>query len=164
MSTRSIQLNGLVPMSSLNLERFIGDWKEHKRKDSKFESNVDYVAAKYSIRLDGLVGVLNSGVDKSNGKIVSITGTARRTSVNGTLLVSFFPLIESEYVVLYAAEDDGIEAPYSMVVVASPQDRLVWLLNRRNDVTQREIDLFEYIALNNGFTRAELDELTNVKH
>lgn len=116
------------PARPVDLERYAGLWYEIGRYENGFERDCEAVTAEYSLRADGLVGVLNTcrqgGV---NGREKRSGGRARVTagSDNARLKVSFFgPFFVGDYWVLDRAED------YSWSIVGEPSGRYLWLLSR----------------------------------
>lgn len=159
VSSKAIDLKGLKPVS-IEVNRFVGEYNEQVRFESRFEKGLGNVTAKYTSRPDGLISVLNSGVKQSNGELVSVKGTARLTKIPGVLLVSFFPLVESPYVVLHAS---GISADgYDMLVVGSPDRKVLWLLTANSLVTLYQMSTFATVALDNGYTMQQLQQATLV--
>lgn len=149
-------LKGLKPVNSLNLDEYKGLWYEQRRIDSWFEKDLDFVTAKYDIQpKEGFVAVTNSGVKRGSLERVETRGQARQTDVAGYLLVSFFPLIEGAYVVLYLDQNTS--------VVGSPDRKFLWLLTRAPEVTSGQLKALRDTALANQYTEAQLAELTVVQ-
>jgi apolipoprotein D and lipocalin family protein len=103
------QLPPPVPAKSVDLDRYLGRWYEFARYDTWFEHNDEGVTAEYSLRPDGLIGVVNAS------RSGSPTGRRRRAkararpvpgSGNARLKVAFFgPFFIGNYWVLDHAED-----------------------------------------------------------
>jgi len=149
-----LDMQGLVPVS-VDVTRYMGTWFEQRRMDSSFENNVTQVTARYSLRRDGFIDVVNSSV-KTDGSADVIKGIARATQLPGVLLVSFFPLVEAPYVLLY------VDTLYSMAVVGSPSRKYLWLLTRDRTATVAQLTKFQNIAISNGYTQDQLDDITTV--
>lgn len=116
------------PAKPVDLNRYAGLWYEIGRYENGFERGCEGVTAQYTVRDDGLVGVLNTcrqgavdGPEKaSEGKAKIVEG-----SENAKLKVSFFgPLYVGDYWVLDRADD------YSWSIVGEPSGRYLWLLSR----------------------------------
>lgn len=116
------------PAKPVELSRYAGLWYEIGRYENGFERDCEGVTARYTLRDDGLVGVLNacrqgglSGEEKTSegrAKVVEGSGNAR-------LKVSFFgPFYVGDYWVLDHEED------YSWSIVGEPSGRYLWLLSR----------------------------------
>lgn len=150
-------LKGLQPVPALDLTAYAaGVWYEHRRLDSWFERDLHFVTARYTLRDDGFVAVTNTGVRRGTGATVVSRGLARLTNLaSAYLLVSFFPLVEGDYVVLY------LDATTS--VVGSPDRKYLWLLTRSPAVTDAQVASLATTALANGYTRAQLDAMITVQ-
>ena len=116
------------PSKTVDLNRYAGLWYEIGRYENGFERGCEGVTARYTVRDDGLVGVLNScrqgGVA---GEERTVEGKAKvvENSGNAKLKVSFFgPFYVGDYWVLDRAED------YSWSIVGEPSGRYLWLLSR----------------------------------
>lgn len=116
------------PAKPVDLSRYAGLWYEIGRYENGFERNCEGVTARYTVRDDGLVGVLNTcrqgGVD---GPEKTIQGKAKivEGSADAKLKVSFFgPFYVGDYWVLDHADD------YSWSIVGEPSGRYLWLLSR----------------------------------
>jgi apolipoprotein D and lipocalin family protein len=116
------------PAKPIDLNRYAGLWYEIGRYENGFERGCEGVTAQYTVRDDGLVGVLNTcrqgavdGPEKtSEGKAKIVEG-----SENAKLKVSFFgPFYVGDYWVLDHADD------YSWSIVGEPSGRYLWLLSR----------------------------------
>lgn len=116
------------PAKAVDLSRYAGLWYEIGRYENGFERDCEGVTATYTVRDDGLVGVLNScrqggltGEEKTvegKAKIVEGSGDAK-------LKVSFFgPFYVGDYWVLDRADD------YSWSIVGEPSGRYLWILTR----------------------------------
>lgn len=116
------------PSKPVDLNRYAGLWYEIGRYENGFEMGCEGVTARYTVREDGLVGVLNTcrqgdvaGMERtSEGKAKVVEGSG-----NAKLKVSFFgPFYLGDYWVLDRAED------YSWSIVGEPSGRYLWLLSR----------------------------------
>jgi apolipoprotein D and lipocalin family protein len=124
-----------APTKPVDVQRYAGLWYELGRYENGFERNCEAVTARYALREDGEVSVLNTcrrgGVDgpesRSEGRarIVEDSGGAR-------LKVSFFgPFYVGDYWVLDRADD------YAWSIVGEPSGRYLWLLSRTPDPDAR---------------------------
>ena len=142
-------LQGLIPVKSLDLDKYKGKWYEQRRLDSWFEQGLDDVTAEYEPLANGFIKVTNKGFIGGGGGAAKTTiGMARKTSVQGYLLVSFFPLVEGDYVVLHYDANTAI--------VGSPNRKFLWLLTR---APTEQIDLLRKIALDNKYTAEQLNTM-----
>lgn len=116
------------PAKAVDLNRYLGLWYEIGRYENGFERGCEGVTARYGLREDGLVSVVNTcrqgdpaGREKvSEGRAKIVEGS------NGAKLkVSFFgPFFVGDYWVLDHADD------YSWSIVGEPSGRYLWLLSR----------------------------------
>ncbi len=116
------------PARAVDLNRYAGLWYEIGRYENGFERGCEGVTARYTVRDDGLVGVLNTcrqgGLD---GEARTAEGRAKvvEGSGNAKLKVSFFgPFYFGDYWVLDHAED------YAWSIVGEPSGRYLWILSR----------------------------------
>jgi len=116
------------PAKAVDLDRYAGLWYEIGRYENGFERGCEGVTAEYTVRDDGLVGVLNTcrqgaidGAPKtSRGKARIVEG-----SEGAKLKVSFFgPFYLGDYWVLDHADD------YAWSIIGEPSGRYLWLLTR----------------------------------
>lgn len=106
----------------LQLERYLGDWYEIARFDHSFERGIQFSKANYTLRQDGKVQVLNSGV--KNGKAKESKGKAKLTDDPRILRVSFFGPFYSDYRVMLLDPD------YQWVLVGGSSAKFLWILSR----------------------------------
>ena len=126
------------PDKTVDLGRYAGLWYEIGRYENGFERGCEGVTARYTVRDDGLVGVLNTcrqgGVDgpekrvEGRAKIVPDSGNAR-------LKVSFFGPFYGDYWILDRADD------YSWSIVGEPSGRYLWILTRGPQPSQPVRDM-----------------------
>lgn len=119
--------NPLVPQpkKSVNIAAYSGLWYELARYENGFERGCEDVTARYTPKVNGEVGVLNTCRDA--GTVRTIEGSARvvADSGNAKFKVSFFgPFYVGNYWILDRAPD------YSWAIVGEPSGRYLWLLAR----------------------------------
>lgn len=113
--------NSTIPV--LDLDRYLGKWYEIARFDHSFERGITNATAVYSMRSDGKIEVVNSGM--KNGKFKSSTGKAKTTGKPAVLRVSFFGPFYSDYRILMLSPD------YSYAMIGSGSSKYLWILSRR---------------------------------
>ena len=106
----------------LNLDRYLGDWYEIARFDHKFERGIQFCKANYSLREDGKVAVLNTGV--KDGKQSEAKGKAKLTDNPRILRVSFFGPFYGDYRIMLLDEN------YQWVLVGGSDESYLWILAR----------------------------------
>jgi apolipoprotein D and lipocalin family protein len=122
MSTESIPA-----IKNFNLNRYLGTWYETARLPHSFENGLDRVTATYTLRDDGMIGVLNKGFNTSTGEWKEAIGKARfKDTTSGALLeVSFFWIFYADYKVI---ELDTVN--YSYAMITSNSKKYLWILSR----------------------------------
>jgi lipocalin len=104
------------------LNRYLGSWYEIAKYDHSFERGLDYAMARYTLRDDGKIDVLNTGI--KDGRAKDAKGIAKTTDVPGLLRVSFFGPFYSDYRIMMLDKD------YQYVLVGSKTDKYLWILSR----------------------------------
>ncbi|MFN3815799.1 lipocalin family protein [Brevundimonas sp.] len=116
------------PARPVELNRYAGLWYEIGRYENGFQRDCEGTTATYTVRNDGLVGVLNACRQGGlSGELKSIEGRARvvEGSGNARLKVSFFgPFYFGDYWILDHADD------YAWSIVGEGSGRYLWLLSR----------------------------------
>lgn len=114
-------------VTNLDLDRYLGEWYEIARFDHSFERGMEQTRAKYTLRPDGKVDVLNSGV--KNGKPKDAKGVAKLTDTPALLRVSFWGPFYSDYRVMLLDDD------YQYALVGSGSDDYLWILSRTPQIS-----------------------------
>ena len=109
-------------VKSVDLNRYLGSWYEIAKFDHSFERGLDYAMAHYTLRDDGKIDVLNTGI--KDGRAKDVKGIAKTTDVPGLLRVSFFGPFYSDYRIMMLDED------YQYVLVGGSTDKYLWILSR----------------------------------
>ena len=128
----SFLMSGPVP--DVDLQRYAGTWHEIARLPNQFQKNcVSDVTAKYELRTDGKINVLNRCRTRE-GKFIEARGLALRASKdqpNSVLKVrfapaflSFLPQVWGDYQIRALASD------YSYAAVGSADFKYLWVLAR----------------------------------
>ncbi len=112
--------NSTVP--SVDLNRYLGSWYEIAKFDHPFERGIEYAMANYTLRDDGKIDVLNTGI--KDGRAKDAKGIAKTTSVPGLLRVSFFGPFFGDYRIMM------LDADYQYVLVGGSTDKYLWILSR----------------------------------
>ena len=118
-------------------ERYMGTWYEIARLPQYFERDMDEVRARYTLEPDGSIEVVNSGV--RDGEPRSITGTAKlkrpkAKPLVGELRVSFFWPFYSDYRII------ELDPDYTVAVVTAGSRDYLWVLSRKPEMAQEELD------------------------
>lgn len=110
-------------VKELDMERFLGHWYEIARFDHRFERNMEYTEAEYSMRDDGNIDVVNTGI--KNGKRKTAKGRAKKTDNPAMLRVSFFRPFYSDYRVMM------LDSAYQYALIGSDDSDYLWILARQ---------------------------------
>ena len=111
-----------APVAALDLNRYLGEWYEIARFDHSFERGVEQAKANYSLKDDGTIEVVNSGIKNGNPK--TAVGKGKKTDTPALLSVSFFGPFYADYRVMMIDED------YTYALVGSGGADYLWLLSR----------------------------------
>ena len=109
-------------VATLDLNRYLGYWYEIARYDHAFERGIYYSMARYTMRDDGKIDVLNTGI--KDGRAEESKGIAKTTEVPGLLKVSFFGPFYSDYGVLM------VDSEYQYALVGGHNHKYLWILSR----------------------------------
>lgn len=135
-------------VKKLDLNKYLGTWYELARFDHSFERGLTACTANYSIREDGKIRVLNSGLKEGKTKVSE--GKAKPTDTRGLLRVSFFGPFYSDYRVLMISED------YSYALVGSATDKYLWILSRTPELPDYDKQLLLQEAVRRGYDISKL--------
>ena len=91
-----------APVAALDLDRYLGEWYEIARFGHSFERGVEQAKANYSLKDDGTIKIVNSGI--KDGKPKTAIGKGKRTDTPALLSVSFFGPFYADYRVMLIDE------------------------------------------------------------
>ena len=109
-------------VKAVDLNRSLGSWYELAKYNHVFERGLDYAMANYTLRGDGKIDVLNTGIE--GGRAKDAKGIAKTTNIPGLLKVSFFGPFYSDYRIMM------LDADYQYVLVGGSNDKYLWILSR----------------------------------
>ncbi|WP_049722957.1 lipocalin family protein [Gilvimarinus polysaccharolyticus] len=146
------QPDGVKPVESFELKRYLGTWHEIARLDHSFERGLTQVTAEYSLNQDGSVKVINRGFDTDKGQWSEAEGKAKFVAEPdiGFLKVSFFGPFYGSYIIFELGDE------YQYAFVAGPDTDYLWLLARQATVPNDIIQQFERQAKALGFATDQL--------
>jgi apolipoprotein D and lipocalin family protein len=149
---------GVSPVKDFELDRYLGKWFEVARLDHSFERGLSGVTAEYSMREDGGVRVINSGLSDDTGDYSEAEGRAYfvESQDQGYLKVSFFGPFFGSYIV-FELDVEG----YEYAFVAGNSTDYLWLLARTPEVSEEVMKRFIERSAALGFAT---DELIFVPH
>jgi apolipoprotein D and lipocalin family protein len=151
----------LDTVTTLDLEKYLGQWYEIARFDSNFEKNIYGATAEYSLRNDGRVDVLNSGFKSSiDGPYTSIKAVAWRPDDNipGALKVKFFNLFSADYLVFGLDQEN-----YQWALVGNNSRDFLWFLSRTSKLSEDTIEMMKKLALEQGYDLTDLYFVPQIK-
>ena len=127
---------GIPVVQGLDAKRYMGKWYEIALLPHSFERGMDYVSAEYTLRPDGTIRVVKSGIRNGNSKGIEGTAKLQRQCdpQDGALRVSFFPWIYSDYRIIDLAPD------YSYAVVTGSRNSYLWVLSRTPELSRQKLD------------------------
>lgn len=149
---------GIEAVRDFELERYLGRWYEIARLDHPFERGLVDVTARYALRDEGDLIVVNRGWDPEAGEWRSVEGRARfvGSPAIGELAVSFFGPFYGGYNVI---ELD--RTAYDWALVAGPTRSFLWILAREPDPAPEVVTALVERAKALDFP---VDELIRVEH
>lgn len=139
-------------VSDFDLNRFLGSWYEIARFDHKFERGMEQTKALYTLREDGKVDVLNTGI--KNGRPSEAKGVAKLTDTPSLLRVSFWRPFYSDYRIML------IDSDYQYALIGSGSDDYLWILSRTPRISDETKHLILAEAKRRGY---DTDKLIWVK-
>jgi apolipoprotein D and lipocalin family protein len=118
--------DGLRPVTSFDIQRYLGQWYEIARLDHSFERGMTDVTATYRLQDDGSVQVINRGYDTQRQDWKEAVGRAvfLGDSRTASLKVSFFGPFYGGYHVI------ALDRDYRWALVAGADRDYLWILSR----------------------------------
>ncbi len=143
----------VTPVSDFDVGRYLGKWYEIARLNHGFERGLEKVTARYSLRADGGIKVVNRGLDVSRGEWRQAEGKAyfiddRQT---GRLRVSFFGPFYGSYNIIAVDRPD-----YRYALVCGPDTSYLWILARAPDLDPLIVERLVVRAQALGFDTSQL--------
>ena len=121
----------LTAVDSVELDRYLGEWYEIASYPAWFQRGCTAVTARYSLRDDGRIKVVNSCRKGSlDGKLKQSTGRAKVVDMetNAKLKVSFFGPFWGNYWII------DLDPDYQWAVVGEPKRKYLWILSRNRSM------------------------------
>ena len=135
-------------VKSVDLNRYLGSWYEIAKYDHVFERGLDYAMANYTLRDDGKIDVLNTGI--KDGRAKDAKGIAKTTNIPGLLKVSFFGPFYSDYRIMM------LDTNYQYVLVGGSNDKYLWILSRTPQLDDATKTLILAEANRRGYDTSKL--------
>ncbi len=137
-------------VNDFDLENYLGVWYEIARFDNRFERDLEYVTAEYTLLKGGGIEVMNRGRNSISGRWQQSRGRAKVSDQPGALRVSFFLWFYSDYNVMELAED------YSWALVGSSSPDFLWILAREKNLKNETLEHILHLAQNRGYDTTQL--------
>lgn len=111
------------------IENYIGKWYEIKRFDHSFEKGLKKVTADYTLKNNGEIAVVNTGINK-NGEEKKFYATAKKTEISNffKLHPDSFPIVSASYKVAWISDD------YRYAIVTSSSYKYLWFLSKEKTI------------------------------
>ena len=135
-------------VKSVDLNRYVGRWYEIAKFDHIFERGLDFAMANYTLREDGKIDVLNTGV--KDGRAKDAKGIAKTTNISGLLKVSFFGPFYSDYRILM------LDTNYQYALVGGSNENYLWILSRTPKLDDATRSLILAEAEKRGYNTSKL--------
>ena len=135
-------------VKAVDLNRYLGSWYEIAKYDHVFERGLDYAMANYTLREDGKIDVLNTGI--KDGRAKDAKGIAKTTNIPGLLKVSFFGPFYSDYRIMM------LDTNYQYVLVGGSNDKYLWILSRTPQLDEATKALILAEADKRGYDTSKL--------
>jgi apolipoprotein D and lipocalin family protein len=145
--------------SSVDLNRYIGDWYEIAKFPYFFQRKCGAAKATYNLIGPSKIKVINVCKQKNNkNKLDRIIGSARVVDpkTDAKLKVSFFPMLghfgEGDYWILY------VDPLYQNAVVGTPDRQNLWFLSRSPNISPETYQRLRKVAADEGFDLKKLEK------
>ena len=135
-------------VDNLDVKRYMGRWYEIARYDHSFERGMEHTEAKYTLRDDGNINVVNTGI--KNGKLKTSNGRAKLTDTPALLRVSFFRPFYSDYRIMM------IDSGYQYALIGSSNEKYLWILSRKPQLRAEDKTNILREALRRGYDTKQL--------
>nr|XP_002740542.1 PREDICTED: apolipoprotein D-like [Saccoglossus kowalevskii] len=154
----------VVVQPDFNVDKYTGWWYEIERFPASFETGLKCINAKYWLKQDGTIGVINSGTDIETGKQTSTEGDAWAPDPNvpAKLKVKFsswmpagdYWVLKTDYdtySVVYSCDDfifGFVKMEYAWILSRDRTLNARTLTKIKKDVQDRGIDISNFLFTN----------------
>ncbi len=156
------QMKPLETVASVDLARYLGRWYEVASFPAWFQNDCECTTAKYSLRTDNDIDVLNRCIDKKSGEERIATARAWVTDkeTNAKLKVRFFWPFTGKYWII------DLGPNYEYAVVGEPTRKYLWILSRTPQLEARDLKKIEERLLSQGYDlqRLQFNRQTNCNY
>lgn len=144
--------DGIKPVSNFDINRYLGKWYEIARLDHAFERDLQQVTARYRLREDGAIQVINRGFKIASNTWREVQGKALFVDdpEKGYLKVSFFGPFYAAYIIF------ELDPNYQYAFVTSSDKSYLWLLSRGPAIDESLRQYFLQRVAELGFDKNKL--------
>lgn len=137
---------------TFDLQAYMGEWVQVYRTKNSFQNDqANYTTAKYTLKDDGTIKVLNTEIvnndQKKQGEGFAIP---EKEGDNTKLLVSFFPPFAGSYQILSLGPKNE-DNKYTYALVGSPYSNYLWILSRNASLPDSVVQQLQQKAQAMGF-------------
>jgi len=135
-----------------DVQKYLGKWNEIARMEYRFEKNIIYATAEYSLEEDGSIQVVNSGFNYKKQKIDTAIGKARfvGSQDEAKLEVSFWGPFYSGYNVV------AIDPKYKYALIVGRNLNYMWILSRDKKIPDKIKEEYLNMAEGIGYDTSKL--------
>ncbi len=152
------QSNPPKTIAHVDLKKYAGLWYEIAKIPNSFQDQcVRGTTAKYTLKEDGEISVVNSCIDK-DGDIDDADGVARVVDKNSNakLEVSFVSFLGwrpfwGDYWII------GLDENYQWAIVGTPSRKYGWILSRTKKLDQQTVDKIWGILKEQGYNPSDFE-------
>lgn len=119
-------------LPGFDLARYLGQWYEIARTHTWFERGLSRVEARYALRPNGCLQVVNKGYDAASGQWKTVTAKGVPGERPNDFKVYFVPLFYGHYKVAW------VDLDYERAFVSGGSLRYAWLLARAPSIAAEQ--------------------------
>jgi apolipoprotein D and lipocalin family protein len=141
---------------NVDLDRYVGTWYEIARFPHSFEKGLVGVTATYTLKVKGMIEVVNQGYkDSLDGELSRAVGKAKvaKSGNPAHLRVSFFWIFYADYLIL------ELDADYQYVLIGSSSDKYLWILAREPQLDEETYTMLVAKARERGYDVSKLQRV-----
>lgn len=145
-------------VAQVDIQRYMGTWHEIARLPMRFQDEcARAVQARYTLNPDQSVRVDNS-CQKADGSTMQAEGLAKAEDKSGSKLrvtflpkaIRWLPVGHAQYWIL------RLDEQYQHALVGTPDRKYLWLLSRRPDMSEQELQSYLQTAREQGYDLKDL--------
>ncbi len=152
------QSTSLKTVDYVDLKKYTGLWYEIAKIPNSFQNQcVKGATAKYTLKEDGEIAVVNSCIDE-DGEVDDADGIARVVDKNSNakLEVSFVSFLGwrpfwGDYWVI------GLDENYKWAIVGTPSRKYGWILSRTPQLDKQTMDMIFQILRDQGYNPEDFE-------